>query len=96
MGTARSTSLETLTRIRWQLRGEGQRKYEAVVREYNQSAEAYHNNADVHFALGQIHQQAGQYDKAIAAYQLAMRDSAVDVLARVSAAQCLLKPGKTR
>ncbi len=94
MGTARSTSLETLTRIRWQLRGEGQRKYEAVVREYNQSAEAYHNNADVHFALGQIHQQAGQYDKAIAAYQLAMRDSAVDVLARVSAAQCLLSQGK--
>jgi tetratricopeptide (TPR) repeat protein len=94
MGTARSTSLETLTRIRWQLRGEGQRKYEAVVRDYNQAAEVYPNNADVHYALGQIHQHAGQYDKAIAAYQLAMRDSAVDVLARVSAAQCLLSQGK--
>ena len=94
MGTARATSLEVLSRIRWQLRGEGQRKYEAVVRDYNQAAEAYPNNADVHFALGQIHQQAGQFDQAIAAYQLAMRDSAVDVLARVSTAQCLLSQGK--
>ncbi len=94
IGTARSTTLEVLSRIRWQLRGEGQRKYEAVVRDYNQAEEASPNNADVHFALGQIHQQAGQFDKAIAAYQLAMRDSAVDVLARVSTSQCLLSQGK--
>jgi tetratricopeptide (TPR) repeat protein len=94
VGTARATTLEGLSRIRWHLRGEGQRKYEAVVRDYNQAAEAYPNNADVHFALGQIHQQAGQFDKAIDAYQLAMRDSAVDVLARVSTAQCLLSQGK--
>ncbi|TMD61912.1 MAG: tetratricopeptide repeat protein, partial [Chloroflexi bacterium] len=94
LGTARATTLEGLSRIRWHLRGEGQRKYKAVVREYNQAAEAYPNNADVHFALGQIHQQAGQFDKAIDAYQLAMRDSAVDVLARVSTAQCLLSQGK--
>ena len=94
MGTARAASLEVISRIRWQLRGEGQRKYEAVVRDYNQAAEAYPNNADVHLALGQIHQQAGQFDQAIAAYQLAMRDSAVDVLARVSTAQCLLSQGK--
>lgn len=94
VGTARATTLEGLSRIRWHLRGEGQRKYEAVVRDYNQAAEAYPNNADVHFALGQIHQQAGQFDKAIDAYQLAMRDSAVDVLARVSTAQGLLSQGK--
>src|SRR2546429_1042686 len=94
VGAARATTLEGLSRIRWHLRGEGQRKYEAVVREYNQAAEAYPNNADVHFALGQIHQQAGQFDKAIDAYQLAMRDSAIDVLARVSTAQCLLSQGK--
>ena len=94
VGAARATTLEGLSRIRWHLRGEGQRKYEAVVREYNQAAEAYPNNADVRFALGQIHQQAGQFDKAIDAYQLAMRDSAVDVLARVSTAQCLLSQGK--
>src|SRR5436309_6813109 len=94
VGAARATTLEGLSRIRWHLRGEGQRKYEAVAREYNQATEAYPNNADVHFSLGQIHQQAGQYDKAIDAYQLAMRDSAVDVLARVSSAQCLLSQGK--
>jgi tetratricopeptide (TPR) repeat protein len=94
LGTGRSVSLEALTRIRWQLRGEGQRKYESVVREYNQAAEAYPNNADIHFALGQMHQQAGQYDKAVAAYQQAMRDTAVEVLARVSTAQCLLSQGK--
>jgi len=94
LGTARATTLEVLTRIRWQLRGEGQRYYDAVIREYNTAAESYPNNADVHFALGQIHQHAGQYDKAISAYQLSMRDSAVDVLARVSTAQCLLSQGK--
>ncbi|GAC1345214.1 MAG: hypothetical protein NVSMB27_07110 [Ktedonobacteraceae bacterium] len=94
LGTARATTLEVLTRIRWQLRGEGQRHYDAVVREYNTAAESYPNNADVHFAQGQIHQHAGQYDKAISAYQLSMRDSAVDVLARVSSAQCLLSQGK--
>ena len=94
VGAARATTLEGLSRIRWHLRGEGQRKYEAVVREYNQAAEAYPNNADVRFALGQIHQQAGQFDKAIDAYELAMRDSALDVPARVSTAQCQLSQGK--
>ncbi|GAC1386777.1 MAG: hypothetical protein NVSMB33_16320 [Ktedonobacteraceae bacterium] len=94
LSTSRATTLEVLTRIRWQLRGEGQRKYEMVVREYNQAVEAYPNNADVHFALGQMHQQAGQYDRAIEAYTLAMRDSAAEVMAKVSAAQCLLSQGK--
>ena len=41
-----------------------------------------------------MHQQAGNYDIAIDAYHLAMRDSAVEVMARVSAAQCLLAQGK--
>ena len=94
MGTSRATTLEVLTRIRWQLRGEGLRNYDMVVREYSQAAESYPNNADVHFALGQLHQQAGNYDKAIDAYTLAMRDSTVEVMARVSAAQCLLAQGK--
>jgi tetratricopeptide (TPR) repeat protein len=94
MGTGRAMTLEVLTRIRWQLRGEGQRHYDIVAREYNQAAEAYPNNADVHFALGQIHQQAGHYDRAIDAYTLATRDSAVEVMARVSASQCLLAQGK--
>ncbi|MHB8598016.1 MAG: tetratricopeptide repeat protein [Ktedonobacteraceae bacterium] len=94
LGTGRATALETLTRVRWQLRGEGQRLYSSVVREYAQATETYPNNADVHFALGQMHQQAGNYEKAIDAYQLAMRDSAVEVMAEVSAAQCLLAEGK--
>ncbi len=94
MGSARSTSLEVLTRIQWQLRGEGQKHADAVIREYNQCVDIYPNNADVHFSLGQIYHQSGQFDKAIDAYILAMRDSAVEVLARVSAAQSLLIQGK--
>ena len=94
LSTGRASTFEVLMRIRWQLRGEGQRNYETVVREYNQAAETYPNNADIHFALGQMHRQAGNYDKAIEAYRLAMRDSAVEVMARVSAAQCMLSQGK--
>jgi tetratricopeptide (TPR) repeat protein len=94
IGAARSTSLEGLTRIRWQLRGEGQRHAESIIREYNQAVDIYPNNADVHYALGQMYHQTGQFDRAIDAYTLAMRDSAVDVLARMSAAQCLLVQGK--
>jgi tetratricopeptide (TPR) repeat protein len=94
IGAPRSTSLEVLTRIRWQLRGEGQRQADAVIREYAQAVEIYPNNADVHYAVGQIYQQAGMFDRAIDSYTLAMRDSAVDVLARMSATQCLLVQGK--
>jgi tetratricopeptide (TPR) repeat protein len=94
VGTARATTLEVLTRIRWHLRGEGQKNYEMVVREYTQSAETYPNNADVRFALGQIHQQAGYFDKALDAYQYAIRDSSYEVMARLSSAHCLLAQGK--
>jgi len=94
IGAARSTSLEVLTRIRWQLRGEGQRNADAIIREYSQAIDIYPNNADVHYALGQMYHQAGMFDRAIDAYTLAMRDSAVEVLARMSAAQCLLVQGK--
>ncbi len=94
IGSVRSTSLEVLTRIQWQLRGEGQKHADAVIREYNQCVDIYPNNSDVHFSLGQIYNQAGQFDKAIDAYILAMRDSAVEVLARVSAGQSLLTQGK--
>jgi tetratricopeptide (TPR) repeat protein len=94
LGTHRANSLEVLSRIRWQLRGEGVKNYGMVVREYQQAAETYPNNADLQFALGQVHQQAGHFDKALDVYNLAMRDSAVEVLALVSAAQCLLLQGK--
>ena len=94
LNSNRSSSLEVLNRVRWLLRGEGQRHYETVAREYTQAAEIYPNNADVHFALGEIHQQSGNFDKAIESYQLAMRDSAVEVIALVSSAQCMLAQGR--
>ncbi len=94
IGVARATTLEVLTRIRWQLRGEGQKNYEAVVREYNQAAETYPNNFDIRFALGQIEQQAGYFDKALDDYQFAIRDSSYEVMARVSSAHCLIVQGK--
>ncbi len=94
VGTARATTLEVLTRIRWQLRGEGQRNNETVVREYTQAAETYPNNFDVRFALGLIHQQSGYFDQALDAYQYAIRDSSYEVMARVSSAHCLLVQGK--
>ena len=94
VGTARAITLEVLTRIRWHLRGEGQKNYEMVVREYTQAAETYPNNADVRLALGQIHQQAGYYDRALDAYQYAIRDSSYEVMARLSSAHCLLAQGK--
>jgi tetratricopeptide (TPR) repeat protein len=94
IGSPRASTLEALTRIRWQLRGEGQKHAEVVIREYIQAIDVYPNNADVHFSLGQMYHQSGLFDKAIDTYSLAMRDSAVEVLARVSTAQCLLIQGK--
>ncbi|BCL81853.1 tetratricopeptide repeat protein [Ktedonobacteria bacterium brp13] len=94
LSTPRGTSLELLTRIRWQLRGEGQKQAQTVHREYMQSSEIYPNNADVRFALGQIYQQCGYYDRAIDEYMQATRDSHVEVFARVSAAQAMLSQGK--
>ncbi len=94
MSSSSSTTLEVLSRVRWQLRGEGQKNYNFVAREYTQSTETYPNNAELRFSLGQIHQQAGYFDQAIDAFQLAMRDSSYEVLARCSTAQCLLTQGK--
>src|SRR6266571_4201749 len=93
-GAGRAKALEVLTRIRWQLRGAGQRNYDTVVSEYNHAAEEHPHNADVHFALGQMHQQAGNFDKAIDSYTQAMRDSSLETMARISAAHCLLAQGK--
>jgi tetratricopeptide (TPR) repeat protein len=94
IGATRATTLEVLTRIRWHLRGEGQKNYDMVVREYTQAVETYPNNADVRYALGQIHQQAGYFDRALDAYQYAIRDSSYEVIARLSSAYCLLVQGK--
>ncbi|HEX7734008.1 MAG TPA: tetratricopeptide repeat protein [Ktedonobacteraceae bacterium] len=92
--STRATALEVMTRVRWQLRGEGLKNYDFVAREYSQAAETYPNNADVRFSLGQVHHQGGYFDQAIDAYQMAMRDSSYEVLARCSSAQCLLTQGK--
>ncbi|GHO43957.1 tetratricopeptide repeat protein [Ktedonospora formicarum] len=94
IGAARSNTLEVLNRIRWQLRGEGQKQADAVIREYTQAADIYPNNADVHYALGQLYQQCGLFDQALDSYTLASRDSAVEVLARVGSAHCYLRQGK--
>jgi tetratricopeptide (TPR) repeat protein len=94
LGASRATSLEVLTRIRWQLRGPGQKHAEFVMREYLQALDLYPNNADVHYALGQIYQQCGQYDRALDSYLLGTRDNGVEILARVSAAQTLFAQGR--
>ncbi|MBV8694567.1 MAG: tetratricopeptide repeat protein [Ktedonobacteraceae bacterium] len=94
LGANRANTLEVLSRIRWQLRGEGLKNYDTVVREYQQATETHPSNADLQFALGQVHQQAGHFDKALDVYNLAVRDSAVEVLALFSMAQCLLLQGK--
>ncbi len=94
IGTPRATSLEVLSRIRWQLRGEGQKHADTVIREYQQAVDNYPNNADVQFSLGQIYHQSGLFDKALDSYLLAMRDSSVEIIARTSSAQTLLLQGK--
>lgn len=94
-GVSRSTSLEILNRIRWQLRGEGQKRANAVIHEYQEALEIYPNNADIHFALGQIYHQTGNFERAVDAYlQAAGRDGSVEVLARASAAQCFFIQGR--
>lgn len=94
LGTPRATSLEVLSRIRWQLRGPGQKYADFVIREYLQALDLSPNNADVHYTLGQIYQQCGQYDRALDSYLLGTRDNSVEVLARVSAAQTLFVQGR--
>ncbi|HZO71651.1 MAG TPA: tetratricopeptide repeat protein [Ktedonobacteraceae bacterium] len=94
IGAPRATSLEVLSRVRWQLRGEGQKHADVVIREYQQAVDNYPNNADVQFSLGQIYHQSGLFDKALDSYLLAMRDSSVEIIARTSSAQTLLLQGK--
>ena len=94
-GTPRATSLEVLSRIRWQLRGLGQKYADFVIREYLQALDLYPNNADIHYALGQIYQQCGQYDRALDSYLLGIRDNSVEILARASVQlrRCLHRAG---
>ncbi len=85
--------LEQLTRICLQLRYVGQRNYKLVIHEYSQAVEVYPDNAYVHFSLGTIQQQLGNFDKAVNAYNLALCESSIEVIARYNAARCLLYQG---
>src|SRR2546421_264688 len=85
--------LEQLTRICLQLRYVGQRNYKLVIHEYSQAVEVYPDNAYVHFSLGTIQQQLGNFDKAVNAYNLALCESSLEVIARYNAARCLLYQG---
>jgi len=85
--------LEQLTRICLQLRYVGQRNYKLVIHEYLQAVEVYPDNAYVHFSLGTIQQQLGNFDKAVNAYNLALCESSLEVIARYNAARCLLYQG---
>src|SRR5947199_1893091 len=86
--------LEQLTRICLQLRYVGQRNYKLVIHEYSQAVEVYPDNAYVHFSLGTIQQQLGNFEKATNDYNLALYESSIEVIARYSAAQCLLCQGQ--
>src|SRR5260370_15878805 len=86
--------LEQLTRICLQLRYVGQRNYKLVIHDYSQSVEVYPDNVYVHFSLGTIHQQLGNFEKAVNAYNLALCESSLEVIARYNAARCLLYQGQ--
>ncbi|HEX6556543.1 MAG TPA: tetratricopeptide repeat protein [Ktedonobacteraceae bacterium] len=86
--------LEQLTRICLQLRYVGQRNYKLVIHEYSQAVQVYPDNAYIHFSLGTIHQQLGNFDKAVNAYNLALCESSLEVIARYNAARCLLYQGQ--
>ncbi len=86
--------LEQLTRICLQLRYVGQRNYKLVIHEYSQAVEVYPDNVYVHFSLGTIHQQLGNFEKAVNAYNLALCESSLEVIARYNAARCLLYQGQ--
>jgi len=85
--------LEMLAFIRQQLRGNGERCYEAVVDEYKQAATINSHIAFIQLVLGQLYQQSGSYDRAVDAYMLAMQNNLFEVIARIHAAQCLIQEG---
>ena len=93
-GTERTALLKVLTRICHCLDDTDRRELARVISSYNQAAVEHPDNADVYYALGQIHHQGGNYSKAIAAFQLAMSNNALEVLARFSIAQCLIAQAK--
>jgi tetratricopeptide (TPR) repeat protein len=92
-GANRVAALEVLGRLLKTLRGDGQRFYEVVVREYTQAVEASPSNVDLRYGFGQIQQQAGRFSEAIQSYQQAMSGPGMEVLGRYAVARCYLDLG---
>ncbi len=92
-GANRAASLEVLGRLLKALRGDGQRYYELVAREYAQAVEASPSNVDLRYSLGQIQQQAGRFSDALINYQQAMSGPGMEVLCRYAMAKCFLDQG---
>jgi tetratricopeptide (TPR) repeat protein len=86
----RAASLEMLGRVLKALRGDGQRYYELVAREYMQALEASPSNVDLRYSLGQIQQQSGHFAEALACYEQARAGSGMEPLCRYADARCHL------
>jgi tetratricopeptide (TPR) repeat protein len=93
IGANRVAALEVLGRLLKALRGDGQRYYEVVAREYGQAVEATPSNVDLRYGFGQIQQQAGRFADAITSYQQAMTGPGMEVLSRYAVARCYLDQG---
>lgn len=92
-GANRVAALDVLGRLLKALRGDGQRYYEVVVREYAQVVDASPSNVDLRYSFGQIQQQAGRFSEAIMSYQKAMNGPGMEVLCRYAIAKCYLDQG---
>ncbi len=92
-GANRVSALEVLGRLLKALRGDGQRYYEVVAREYMQAVEASPSNVDLRYSLGQIQQQAGRFNDAVTSYQQAMSGPGMELLCRYAIAKCFLDQG---
>ena len=92
-GANRVGALEVLGRLLKALRGDGQRYYEMVAREYAQAVEASPSNVDLRYSFGQIQQQAGRFSEAIASYQQAMSGPGMEALCHYAIARCFLDQG---
>jgi tetratricopeptide (TPR) repeat protein len=92
-GANRATSLEVLGRLLKALRGDGQRNYEAVAREYAQAVESSPSNVDLRYSFGQLQQQSGRFGDALVSYQQAINGPGMEVLCRYAMAKCFLDQG---
>lgn len=92
-GANRATSLEVLGRLLKALRGDGQRHYEAVGREYAQAVESSPSNVDLRYSFGRLQQQSGRFGDALVSYQQAMNGPGMEVLCRSAMAKCFLDQG---